>query len=391
MSPIAASDHREQSRLETRGGDVLLLSMRRLATLVAYCALYEFEDVIGSVTAADRIEVGDRRSLEFSRRAYKALRLASGSSSLARRLAPRPATVRLERDYTLFFPIFNHAFELYALQVLPDWRERCRYAACYISEMWSDVLPAYLLELLSGFDHVFVGMQHCVADVARITGRPCSHLPFAVDALRFAPGPRPVQRVIDVCNIGRRSAVTHGALIELAERRALSYYYDTFAGGAGSFARDRTFHVHDAREHRLLLASLLRRTRYYIANRSLVNKPEFTRQREEMSYRFYEGAAAGTVMLGEPPDSCVFRQQFDWPDAVIRVPFDCPQIGRVLAELDRDREWLARISRENAAQAARRHDWLHRLCTVFAVFGLPATPGMRAREQRLGALAHGMR
>lgn len=386
MSPRADERDRDQSCLRVRGGNVLLLSMRNIATLVAYCALYEFEDVIEQLTDADCIEVGDRKGLEQSRRAYKLLRFATGSQHFALRRALKPPPVCLERDYELFFPIFNQVHELYALQVVPNWREHCRFAACFISEVWSNVLPEYLLELLSRFDHVFLGMQHCVEDVARIVGRPCSYLPFAADVERFSPWPVPATRGIDICNIGRRSPITHAALVSLARSRELSYYYDTFAGGAGSFARDRTFHVHDAQEHRLLLAGLLRRTRYYVANRSLVNKPEFTGGREEVSYRFYEGAAAGTVMIGEPPRSESFEAQFDWPDAVIRVPFHCANIGEVLSELDRDPGRLARISAEGAAQAALRHDWVHRLNTVFETAGVPRTPRMREREHRLRTL-----
>ena len=69
-------------------GKVLLLSMRRLATLVASCILYEFEDVILELTGADCVEVGNNDALEFSRRAYKLLRLASHSPRFARTLAP---------------------------------------------------------------------------------------------------------------------------------------------------------------------------------------------------------------------------------------------------------------------------------------------------------------
>ncbi len=361
--------------------------MRKLATLVAYGALYEFEDVIEEVTDADRIDAGDAGAVNLSRRSYKFLRLVTGSQPLALRRAVKTPAVALERDYELFFPMFNHPHELYVLQLIPQWRAHCRFAACFISEIWSNALPEYLLELLSQFDHVFLGMQHCVRDVGRIVGRPCTYLPFGVDVTRFSPWPSPDDRVIDICNIGRRSPVTHAALLRHAGSREIFYYYDTIARGTGSFARDRTFHVHDPREHRLLLASLLRRSRYYIANRSLVNKPDFTDGREEVSYRFYEGAAAGAVMLGEPPDSVCFREQFDWPDAVIQVPFDCPEIVEVMAELDRDPQRLARISHESAAQAARRHDWVRRLSTVFELFGLRKTQAMVERENRLDALA----
>src|SRR5207247_5545591 len=199
-----------------RGGDVLLLSMRGLSDLVAYCRQYEFEDVIADVAGADRINVGGWEALELSRRAYKLARLTTGARALARAFAPRPSTVKLDRDYDLFFPVFNSAYELFALAAVPDWRKRSRVAACFVNEIWESAIPSYLVELLAEFDHVFVGLRHPVAHIARITGRPCSYLPMAVDVLRFSPVPGMPLRAIDVCNIGRRSPVTHEALARLA-------------------------------------------------------------------------------------------------------------------------------------------------------------------------------
>ena len=121
---------------------VLLLSERRIADLVAFCITYEFEDTFAAVTDAQRIDATDLSDLEFSRRAYKLARLASGSPSLARRLAPYPRSkVVLETDVELFFPVFSHTYELYSLATIPNWRQRCRKAACYIIEVWSDMLP----------------------------------------------------------------------------------------------------------------------------------------------------------------------------------------------------------------------------------------------------------
>ena len=111
--------------------DVLLLSQRRIADLAAYCLAYEFEDTFAAVTDAQRIDVTDLPALEFSRRAYKLARLASGSAALARRLAPSSrAKVVLERDFDLFFPVFSHSYESYSLATIPNCRQRCRKAAC---------------------------------------------------------------------------------------------------------------------------------------------------------------------------------------------------------------------------------------------------------------------
>lgn len=368
-------------------GNVLLLSQRRIADLAAYCLAYEFEDTFAAVADAQRIDASDLPALEFSRRAYKLARLASGSPRLARQLAPYPRSkVVLERDFELFFPVFSHAYELYSLATIPNWRQRCRKAACFITEVWSDRLPEYLFELLSAFDHIFVGFRHSVNDVARVTGRPCTYLPLAVDVPRFAPASHDQSRLIEICNIGRRSPVTHQALLDDAERRQSFYYYDTVAA-SGADLKHRTFHVDSPHEHRRMLATLLKHSRYYIANRSYVNKPEFTAGRDEISARFYEGAAAGTVMIGEAPRTEEFKQQFNWPDAVIHVPFDSPDISGILANLNSDPERLRAVRRNNACEAARRHDWLHRVQVVFDTLGLAPTEKMQARAQLLDQIA----
>ncbi len=368
-------------------GNVLLLSQRRIADLAAFCLAYEFEDIFAAVTDAQRIDAADLRALEFSRRAYKLARLVSGSPRLAYRLAPFPREkVMLERDFELFFPVFNHTYELYSLATIPNWRQRCRKAACFISEVWSDSLPEYLLELLSEFDHVFIGHSHPVKNVARITGRPCTYLPLAVDVPRFAPASRDHPRPIEVCNLGRRSPVTHQALLDDAERRQSFYYYDTVAA-SGADLKHRTFRVDNPHEHRRMLATLLKHSCYFIANRSYVNKPEFTAGREEISARFYEGAAAGTVMMGEPPRTEEFKRQFDWPDAVIHMPFDSPDIGRFLADLNGNPERLRAVRSDNVRQAAQRHDWLYRILAVFDTLGLVPTEKMRARAKLLEQIA----
>jgi hypothetical protein len=164
------------------------------------------------------------------------------------------------------------------------------------------------------------------------------------------------------------------------------YYYDTVAA-SGVGQKQRTFHVQDASEHRLLFANLLQRSRYYVANRARVNEPAFTMGHDEISSRFYEGAAAGTVMIGDAPRTDEFRRQFDWPDAMIHLPFDSSAPERVLEELDRDPQRLQRISRNNVHNAALRHDWVYRLRTILGTFGLKPTEAMTRRQAQLKVLA----
>jgi hypothetical protein len=360
--------------------------MRRVHDLVAFCLPYEFEDVTADITGADRVEPENFEAIEFSRRVYKYGRRIIRSRRLAMAIAPGVGTHKLTREYELFLPVFNHPFELFALAAVPDWRARCRVAACFISEIWAHDIPEYLLELLADFDHLFIGIQHPVQDVCRLVGRPSSYLPLAVDVLRFAPYPKQPPRSIDVCNIGRRSPLTHAAFLRLAHERRIFYYYDT-VHASGDQGKQMTFRVGNASEHRFLLASLLQRSRYYLANRARANEAEIFTSKEEISSRFYEGVAAGAVLLGDPPRSDEFRKQFDWQDAVIHLPFDSPDAGEILQALDGDPARLRRIRGDNVHYASLRHDWLHRLQHVFHTLGLPPTDAMLAREDLLRSIA----
>jgi hypothetical protein len=253
-------------------GDILLFSMRRVADLAAYCQQYEFEDVIAEATGADRAEPTRLELVEFQRKVYKTLRLATSSAPFARRVAPKLGGLRLDKTYDLFLPVFNNPFEVHALSAIPNWRKHCRYAACVITEAWEASLPGYLLESLAEFDHIYTS-SNPVESVARITGRPCSYLALCVDALAFCPYPNPPARSLDVLGIGRRSQVTHDALLRLARERGLFYYYDTIrmTSGVTDAARQVTFSVANAAEHRFKLASMLKRSRYYLASRARAN------------------------------------------------------------------------------------------------------------------------
>lgn len=369
-----------------RGGIALQSSRRRVDLWVAYATMYEFEDVIAAVTSADRIDAVDAEVETGYRRLYRLIRKLGGSKWLAQQLCSPPPLL-LTRDYELFLPVFNTPYELFGLASIPNWRQRCAKAACFVMEYWSHQYnPDYLLELLSPFDHIFVGTQNSVDKVAAATGRPCSFLPPAADVLRFSPLPQLPGRYIDVLNLGRRSEITHAALLEMAGRRQLHYFHDTVAQ-SGASGLQRSFCVDDPAAHRQLLAAHLQRSRYFIANRARANELEYAQHLDEISYRFYEGAAAGAVMIGEAPRTENFRSQFDWEDAVFHLPFHAPDIAERLAALDADPARLAAARRRNLHQAALRHDWVYRIRRIFEVLDLRPTEAMLAREARLEALA----
>lgn len=369
-------------------GGVQALSLRAMDRAVAYAALYEYEDVLSECTGAAILAPAERSSLERRRRLHKLLRAARLPRHLAAAAAAGSRLVGVDGARLLLVTVHNPwgAGAGMALGPARRWRREVDLAAIWITEAWAHHLPGdYLFELLAPFDHVFVGLAHAVDAIAARCGRPCSYLPMACDVLRFAPA-EPLdeaRRVFDVVNIGRRSPVVHAALREAMRRRTITYYYDTVAADGPS----RSFAVDDPAEHRELIAAVLRHGRFLVANRARFNDPAYTGERSEISARCYEGIAAGCVLLGEPPQAPWFAEQFDWPDAIVPMPIDCPDPLAVIRALDADPARIAAARCANVRNAALRHDWLHRIERMFSVLGLDTTAAMRLRRERLEALA----
>jgi hypothetical protein len=163
----------------------------------------------------------------------------------------------------------------------------------------------------------------------------------------------------------------------MAEQRQIFYIYDTID-------KMDTFY---RRQHRSLLANIAKRSRYFIANTGKINKTVETQGQNEIGSRFFEGAAAGTVMIGDPPENGVFKKHFDWPDAVIHVPYDTADIAEVLTDLDSQPDRLAKIRKNNVVQSLLRHDWVYRWRDILDIVGLEPKPTLLEREQRLKELA----
>jgi len=161
-------------------------------------------------------------------------------------------------------------------------------------------------------------------------------------------------------------------------------------------AENGIFYLHDSiagdqainlMEHRALLANVAKRSRYFIVNPGLIDRPDKRGDQIEIGNRYFEGAAAGTIMVGERPQNTEFERLFDWPDAVIHLPYDSIKIETVIDELDRDPEKQDRIRRTNVVQALTRHDWAYRWEAVLKTVGLEPMPQLLERKERLKRLA----
>ena len=295
-------------------------------------------------------------------------------------LLPR---VRLTREYDLFIAVCQNFWDLLYFNAIDGWRDHCRTSVCWIDELWAAHVPSYkyVLHALGRFDHIFVGYRGSVATLSRALNRPCHWLPAGVDTFRFSPYPNTPARVIDVYSIGRRCDGIHQALLQAARRREIFYVYDAFRNVA-----DVDTYGHQ--QHRELFANVAKRARFFMVAPALMDRPGTTFGQVEIGHRYYEGAAAGAVMIGQPPDCEAFRELFEWPDAVITIQPDGSDVMAVLNDLDSDPVRVSAIGRKNATEALLRHDWVYRWKEMFRVAGVEPSPRTTARERGLKDLAN---
>lgn len=360
---------------------ILVLSVRGFRFQAANCCIYELEDLLTDLESAQLYSPIPDRGFDIARKIYRGVKYLGGSDNFASKVAPFPEELVLSQEYDLLFAVLDNPWQFHLLESIKGWRDKCRHTACFITEMWEPDLKIERLfkEPWSSFDHIFLGVTQCVAGLNELVEPPITYVPPAVDTLRFSPYPDPPQRLIDVSYVGRRSPDIHDALIKRAAQDNFFYYHDTLRG---------KLEIGNAREHRILLANLFQRSRYNITNYAKFNSTEETGGTQEIGYRFFEGAAAGTVMVGMPPAGDAFPRYFDWEDSIIPVDLSGTDVVEAIAELDAQPERLERISRRNVANCLLKHDWSYRWRDMLATFDLKPSPAMRERAKYLQELAH---
>ena len=106
----------------------------------------------------------------------------------------------------------------------------------------------------------------------------------------------------------------------------------------------------------------------------------------KLGFRFFEGSASGAVMIGEYPKTKAFEENFGWPDSVIHVPFDTPDIAEILAELNSQTQRIAEIRKQNVIQSLLRHDWAYRWKEILKIAGLQPMAALTNRLEHLKKL-----
>jgi hypothetical protein len=338
------------------------------------CSHFEFEDVISEIDSvellAPRVDSSSLRHTIAKQIAYH--------TPLA--LNPGIHDTKVTAHYDLFVAICGNPTDLLRVNAVGNWRASCTKAVCLIDELWATQMTAYhnFLGMLERFDVVMLYYSQSVKPLSERLGRKCMFVPPGVDAIRFCPYPHPPKRVVDVYSIGRRSEITHRTLLRMAEEAGLFYLHDSIAPQQ----------VLDPTEHRALFANVAKRSRYFIVNPGLIDRPDIRGNQSEIGNRYFEAAASGTIMLGERPNNVEFERLFDWPDSLIHLPYDSDDIDKIVSELDSDPGKQDRMRRMNVKQSLMRHDWVYRWEAILGAVGLEPMPAISHRKELLRSLAN---
>lgn len=371
----------EENTSTSSDARVLMFSQRNLNSLMYQCFIYEFEDVVREVDRVDMLAPDSRYRGEAGQLAHRVNNVARKSVGLLPLGDIRP--VEIERDYDLFFAVLQFPYQAIYLNQLKGWRKRCRKTACFLAESWTTMLTSsreYYL-LLANIDYIFTHSEVSAAAVSKLLGKRCYFLPFAVDAVKFCPSPIFPDRSIDVLAVGRHSSHVHDALLRMSAEQGLFYHFDTA----------QPFRVKDYRQHRTMLAQLFQRSRFSLTYKHNVDMTSLTGGDEALAPRYFEAAAAGSVLLGIPPDCDEYEACFDWEDAVIDFPFKSGDVQAILSGLDAQPQRLAAARIHNIAHSLTRHDWAHRWATVLGTAGLSPQPALHQRLDAMTSLAVSIR
>lgn len=359
---------------------VLLLSGRVPPVETWKCGGWEFEQSILSLEDAERFAPHQSAMGRFLQRPVRGI---ARYAPQVRHFQFGPGKPPLQKKYELAFATVGSLGDLLALGPPRAWRHKCDIAICNIDDFFLPYLSILKdqIRILEDFDIIYCCCAGSVQALSDRLNKPVMYLPPAVDTLRFLPTRPFDQRAVDVTSIGRRSREEHDALLQYADRTGSFYYYDSISAPK--------LWSNEPGEHRALLARIIGNSRFFITNHANFDRPDKSAGQEEIGFRFFEGAAAGAVLVGAPPRTTEFQTLFDWEDSVIPVPPDSPDISGVLEDLTSQPERLESISRRNVMQSLRRHDWAHRWQMILDSAGMAPTERLTSHLSKLRVTSDG--
>jgi len=350
-----------------------IFSLRGLSTHVALCLGYEFEDLLCSALPGTKLYAPrPNRSIQTG---LKVKARVTRTGSIGGFLDNVLAVEEMD-EHEVLLAVIRGVPDLALLDAMKDWRRKSRYAICRFDELNFEDLPRLRrrLRALEQFDLVYCSEYYTAEKLREELKNPdVMYRPPGVDTLGLAPATEPASRPIDVTNLGALADATHNGLLDYAKQIDGFYFYDTLKG---------RYEARSPSEHRLRYANTLKRSKYFLSYFARIRR-EGPPEQLEFGPRYSEGLAAGCVLLGSWKSTPAFDRYLGWEDAVIEMPFECPNPSAILRSLDSQADRLREISTRNVRRALEGHDHVHLWSAVVDRLGLPESYHMRQRQEEV--------
>jgi hypothetical protein len=363
---------------------ICMLTSRSILHNAFRCGFFDAEDVLCEIDNVELLELKPKKGCRTRQLIQKSLISKDFTKKIVSfNMAYSP--IRLANDYDLFIVYLPVWTDLIQIPAIRHWKNHCKVSICWIDEFWASGVPKLksYLSALQDFDHIVLGLEGTVNVMRDATNLPCSWLPHGVNSLHFNPYPSSPPRVIDIYSIGRMWNGVHKAFLNYTSKNELFYIYDTF-----HVAETRILNY---RAHREMIANLIKRCRYFPVSPAKMDVMHQSKGQAEVGARYYEGSAAGAVMIGQIPDSDSFRKLFGWKDSVIEIKQDGSDVFDILAQLDSEPQRVNEIRRRNVYESILRHDWVYRWERILDIAGLNPEPELSMRKDKLKRLAEQIR
>ena len=292
--------------------------------------------------------------------------------------------VEVKQDYELF---------IYVATVLPDvceiarirhWRRRAQKSACIVLKAFGTELRQFekSLPVLNSFDIVYSGTWTSLPFFQALVRPPVRYLAYGVPALEMMPASIDRERTIDVYAMGRRLPALHHQMLQAMRSGSINYVFDSFDSSVPF--------IKDFDGHYSCKAQFLKKTKFFpnFGIRSFQSKElELAGDDDSITYRCYEGAAAGTVMFGSAPTSPDYSLMFDWDDAIIPAPLgECDYVD-FLQSLEAQAGRMNSIRRRNISNSLLKHDLAYRFQAILTDLEINPHEKLEERKRSLARAA----
>jgi hypothetical protein len=267
--------------------------------------------------------------------------------------------------------------DVFSINSIKNWKKSCHCSIIYFDEIWISQINnnRSAIKIMSEFDFIFSGCNASCDIINKLTNKPCYYLPPAVNIFSFIPWPVSTKRVIDVFSIGRRNEQHHEELLQLSDKGEIFYLYDTVYSG--------NLHTKDYKAHRNLISSLIKKSKYFMVDIPKFDLIQETNKQCEIGYRYFEGSAGGSLMLGRKPEGSKFEEFFGWDNSVLEVDQKTGGITSLVKELNKNEDFVTKQRKKSILNSIERNDWAYRWENILESAGLSVNKKVLERKSRL--------